>query len=391
MRKWEPVPKHPGLYTYKTKRGTRYGVRRGFKNSVGMRDEFTRSGFITWRQADKALKEFEATLVSGSTNPLTFRSITVDDYFKRMSKRKQLLGIWRESTRKNTSNYYMAYIRPIFGNTRLQEVTRAEYQRFLDSLATDQDLAKSTVHTIHGVMMSIFNAAEQEDFIDKNRLRGVEVNGKKAKPQSLEAEDFEKWFTTAKRILDKYELAMIYVANLGERRGELMGLRTTSIAFSDEGTAAVTFDLQRTAEFPNGGPLKTESSYRTIWVQGETVEWLRYAILTADNLRLRNSVTPDGKIIKPWLWVNDRGEPLHHTHVNRLMTRINKASGVRIHPHLLRHYFATTAISNRSPEIDVMHYLGHKSLQMTADYTRPTKAASLKVFGASGQLNNKKR
>ncbi len=30
-----------------------------------------------------------------------------------------------------------------------------------------------------------------------------------------------------------------------------------------------------------------------------------------------------------------------------------------------------------------MHYLGHKNLQMTADYTRNTKEASLNVFEAA--------
>ncbi|QVI33478.1 site-specific integrase [Lacticaseibacillus zeae] len=74
---------------------------------------------------------------------------------------------------------------------------------------------------------------------------------------------------------------------------------------------------------------------------------------------------------------------MFYSHINRLTSRVNKWSGISIHPHLLRHYVATQATAHKASGIDIMHYLGHKNLQMTADYTRNTKEASLNVFEAA--------
>jgi integrase len=381
MRKWTPMKKHPNVYEYPTAKGKRYGVRRKFTNSEGKQQEYTKSGFLTWRDADIVLKQFEIDLSEGKIGAIESSSVTVDTYFNRMAKRKLKLGIWKESTRKTTVNFYNRFLKPSFGKRKLDEITRSQFQTFLDTLA-ERGLAKSTVRTISSVMLQIMNSAEFEDVIYKNRLKGMLVNGRDPKDLSLEPVDFEKWINAAKQILDRYLMAFVYMATLGERRGELMGLRNESIKFGhddvhDIDIASITFDLQRTADSPNGTSLKTKSSYRTIWVSGEIVDYIKFAMQTADNIRLRNNINPD---TKKWLWLNENGNPFFPTHLNRIMKKVEKASGIHITPHMLRHYFATEAISSSTPQIDVMHWLGHKNIQMTADYTRPTKPNSLSVY-----------
>lgn len=98
MRKWKEVPHHPNIYRYETRRGTRYGIRRGFKNSVGKRDEYTRSGFTNWHDAEGELKRFEASLVTGGINPLTHRGVTLNAYFAALVKNREELGVWRPAT-----------------------------------------------------------------------------------------------------------------------------------------------------------------------------------------------------------------------------------------------------------------------------------------------------
>ena len=52
-----------------------------------------------------------------------------------------------------------------------------------------------------------------------------------------------------------------------------------------------------------------------------------------------------------------------------------------MNPHLLRHYFATQALNNPNvADVEVMHWLGHKNIQMTASYTRDTKDASMALY-----------
>lgn len=382
MPKWTPYKRHPGVYEYSTKKGKRFGIRRTYDDAMGTRREFSKSGFIHWQDAEIQLKQFEAKLVSGEINGSGNQRISVDSYYKQMVQRKLKIGIWRESTARTNKNYYKKYIKPAFGKMVLQDVPRARYQLFLDELS-QKGLAETTIHTIDSVMKEIMNAAEFEDVIDKNRLKGMHVGGKAPRNKDLEPHSFEIWLNTARQQLDKYEMALVITATLGLRRGEVMGLRNESIKIShdqvnDVDVAQVQIDLQRNTNELNGGPLKTQSSYRTIWAFGKTVEYLKYAMITADNLRQRNHLQSN----RHWLWLNNDGNPLHPTHLNRLMRRVSKASGVEVYPHLLRHYFATQAIAANKPQIDVMHYLGHKNLQMTADYTRATKAASLNVFNS---------
>ncbi|MCD2257098.1 site-specific integrase [Agrilactobacillus fermenti] len=381
MRKWKLLKRHPNIYEYETRRGKRYGLRRGFTTSEGKKEEYTKSGFLTWRDADVVLKKFEVDLSEGKIGLIATNNITLDAYFNRIAQKKYQLGIWKDSTRKTTTNYYRKYLKPRFGKKQLDEISRSQFQDFLDNLAT-KGLAKSTIRTITSVMLQVMNDAEHEDIIYKNRLKGMLIRGREPKDLSLEPKDFDKWIKTANKILDRYLMAFVYVGTLGERRGELMGLRSESFKFGFDDVhqreiCSITFDLQRTSDFPNGTTLKTKSSYRTIWVCGEIIDYIKFALQTADNLRMRNNISAD---TKKWVWLNDSGEPFHPTHLNRVMHKVEKASGIHITPHMLRHYFATEAISSNTPQIDVMHWLGHKNIQMTADYTRPNQPNSLKVY-----------
>ena len=387
MRKWTPVPRHVGLFSYDTQKGKRYGVRRGFKNADGKRDEFHPSGFRTWHDADHALKEFEAKLANGKLGVLSNRHITVGEYFDKMSARKLKYDQWRESSYKQYKISFDAHVRPVLGDRPMQQITRGEYQQFLDRLDDVSHLSRAYVDTINKVMMIIFNDAEKNDIIDKNRLKNMQIHGGDARAVDLTQDQFDEWTAAADKVLSKYQRAFVYIDALGLRIGECQGLRTSSIAFSEtENVASITIDLQRGPNYPKGGPLKNKASYRTIWVHDEMVELLRYAILTSDNLRATHSITDD---VTKWLWLDRDATPLSNYYARKYFEWVNDEAGFEVRPHMLRHYFATQGVAGSS-QIDTMKYLGHKNLQMTANYVRPTEEASLKVFDAVNPLNGRK-
>lgn len=183
--------------------------------------------------------------------------------------------------------------------------------------------------------------------------------------------------------LTKYQFAMIYLLSLGERRGELMGLRKSSFKFqrdevNQKDLCQITFNLNRTRANPEGGPLKTKSSYRSIWVSGTVVELLHYVMAFSDRIWLKCG----GKADKDhFIWLTpSSGRPYAPDHPNKIMEKMSDECGIRVHPHLLRHHFATKACSDRIPDMDVMHWLGHRNLQMTDSYTRATPEGALNVF-----------
>jgi hypothetical protein len=151
VRKWKEVPHHPNVYRYETRRGTRYGIRRGFKNSVGKRDEYTRSGFTNWHDAEGELKRFEASLVTGGINPLTHRGVTLNAYFAALVKNREELGVWRPATVIQKKTYYRKHLQERFGNRPMSKISRSEYQQFIDE-KIKSGLAQTTMRTLNSVM-----------------------------------------------------------------------------------------------------------------------------------------------------------------------------------------------------------------------------------------------
>lgn len=382
MRKWKPMKKHPNIYEYETQKGKRYGVRRKFKNFEHKSQEFTKSGFLSWRDADIVLKKFEDQLYSGQLSPLTHSSVTVDAYYQSMRARKIELHIWRKSTLMRHDSIYKYFFKKPFGNTPLNEVSRGDYQKVIDNMVK-KNYAKTTIRATDSVMQLIMNDAENYDVIVKNKLRHINiVGGRDSRDLTLETKDYDTWVSTAKQVLSKYLFTMVYLLTLGERREELLGLKYSSFKFSRDDTGReickITFNEARTMAEPDGGKLKNKASYRSIFVFGEIISMIKFCIAESKTICANHN-----KVISKdnFLFVNEKsGEPFHPTYPNRIMKRVDKKCGIHVHPHMLRHYFATNAKDQNLPDMSVMRWLGHANIQMTNSYTRPNESSLLNVF-----------
>lgn len=78
----------------------------------------------------------------------------------------------------------------------------------------------------------------------------------------------------------------------------------------------------------------------------------------------------------PFLFVNHYGRPLTSRGIEYLMDEIVKQSSLtaKIHPHMLRHTFATEMLNNGADMRSVQELLGHSSLSTTQIYTHVTKS-----------------
>lgn len=379
------MKKHPNIYWYETKRGKRYSVRKQYRNAMGKDDWYSTSGFLNWQDAEQDLRKFETRLFDGSIATAERKQISLNNYFDQMAERKIRMGVWKNSTASTNKTYYNTHFRKSFGSQKIQKITRLQYQHFIDELVLSGSYTKGTLHRVDSLMQQTMNDAEINDVITKNKLRHIVITGgKPAKSQDLTKSDFDLFMKTAKEQLNRYEYAFIKLMTLGQRRGEMMGLRTkSSFTFrrdevNKKDICGIKFYVARTANEPTGTGLKTESSYRTIWVAGEYVDLIKYAISYS------NRILEDHNIEAPedhFLWLNPKtGKPYHVQYTNTIMRRVSQKSGVTIHPHLLRHYFATKARTEKLPETDVMHWLGHASITMTDSYTRETPEGAMGVF-----------
>jgi integrase len=111
--------------------------------------------------------------------------------------------------------------------------------------------------------------------------------------------------------------------------------------------------------------------------------------------RLRNYIVKERPASRyRELFLADRREtsagdhtPLTIIGVQRLMTRIERASGVHCNPHRLRHTFCTRCADNDVPMFQLQEALGHKSLDMVRRYYTHSRQAMARgfyrAFGAS--------
>lgn len=70
------------------------------------------------------------------------------------------------------------------------------------------------------------------------------------------------------------------------------------------------------------------------------------------------------------LWIVREGTALTLCGLETAFTRLSRKSGIAIHPHLLRHTFATLWLRNGGDSIMLQRLLGHTTLQMTSRYVQ---------------------
>ncbi|MDI6814580.1 MAG: tyrosine recombinase XerC [Dehalococcoidales bacterium] len=89
-----------------------------------------------------------------------------------------------------------------------------------------------------------------------------------------------------------------------------------------------------------------------------------------------------GKRRSSALFLNRYGGPLPERRVQRILERHASIAGIdkRVHPHLLRHTFATHLLDGGADLRVVQELLGHANLSSTQIYTHVTKSQARKVY-----------
>jgi integrase/recombinase XerC len=93
------------------------------------------------------------------------------------------------------------------------------------------------------------------------------------------------------------------------------------------------------------------------------------------------------------LFLNRYGQRLPERSVQRLLEQYAKKSGIgkRIHPHMLRHTFATHLLDGGADLRVVQELLGHARLSSTQIYTHVTKGQARKVYLSAHPLAREKK
>lgn len=252
------------------------------------------------------------------------------------------------------------WIYPALGNLKMPDITPANISALLLSMQSDGK-AHATCVKVYTILHSLFKMAYMADVISANPMDKVErpkPRKGEIKDKDVEAyttEEVQRIFAALEHEPLKWRTLMRLLIDTGIRRGECCGLQWKDIDFK-AGTITIRGNLCYTPQ--KGIYLDTPKSgkVRTIDVDLEII-WL------LQQLRLEQT----SHAISTYVFTQqDSPEPMHPQSPARYMQKFSKKYDVPgLHPHKLRHTFASIAITNGADVASVSEKLGHNDKAVT--------------------------
>lgn len=282
-----------------------------------------------------------------------------------------------ENTRSSFQGCLDRRIYPALGDLRMPDITAANISAFLLSVQAEGK-SHGTVIKYYTILKSLFKMAYMNDEIPRNPMDKVE----RPKPRKDEAKKIEVEAYTAEeiaRILEcltqkdvplKWRVFMELMIDTGIRRGECCGLKWSNVDFQSN-TITIEHNLCYTPE--KGVYLDTPKNgkVRIIPVSPEIMPLLR-------QLRTNEGVIK----LSPYVFTQDgTTEPMHPQSPTRFMQKFSAKYGIPdLHPHKLRHSYASIIITHGGDIASVSEILGHSDKAVTLRmYTHADQASMTKT------------
>ena len=176
-------------------------------------------------------------------------------------------------------------------------------------------------------------------------------------PEVLSLEEIEVLINTATEVRNKASIALLYSSGL--RVGELVKLRPEDIYMST----------------------------MQVYVQKSKNHRDRWTILSNRALELLKEYWRSYPVKREYLFVSldANRKPLQVSGVEMMLRVVGKDAGIRVHPHTLRHSFASHMIEQGVPISYVQSMLGHRCLESTQVYIH---ISNKKVMGIKSPLDH---
>lgn len=287
-----------------------------------------------------------------------------------------------ENTRSSFQGILNNHVYPALGGNKITEITSAQITALLLSI---QAAGKShaTCVKIYTIISLLFKMAYMSDAIPRNPMDKVE----RPKPRKADAKSAEVDAYTADEIKEilrcleneplKWRAYIHLLIDTGMRRGECCGLMWKNIDFKSN-RIAIEQTLNYTADA--GIYLDTPKNGKT-----RTVD-VRAATMTLLKLWRREQAAAG---ISQYVFTQDDSiEPMHPQTPTRYMGKLSERYGIKdLHPHKLRHSFASIAITNGADITSVSEILGHSdtavTLRVYSHANEESKKRASELFGAA--------
>jgi integrase/recombinase XerC len=202
----------------------------------------------------------------------------------------------------------------------------------------------TTVQKYYRALSALFNWSVNEGILETSPLVKIKVpRAEKKVVKALDCNEVNQVISSLPDTFDgiRNKAIILVLVDCGLRLGELLNIKMKDIDIDQQ----------------------------LMKVDGKTGERIvRYGKTTwkamKDYLKLRKKVNGHND----FLWLTEKGITLKDSSVETLFIKLRKRTGIYIHPHLLRHTFATMWLKNGGESLMLQRLLGHTTLMMTNRY-----------------------
>lgn len=363
----------------KHKNGTwEYRIR--YKDPITQKyKETSKRGFKTKKEAQLAAAQAEMEIDQlgfvGNGNEL-FKTYIYEwlETYKKPKVKPITYSVQERNVRLN--------ILPRWGNYKLKQITRVEYQKWLNELI--EKYSEGTVRRIHSIMNSaLFDAVHEFRILRENPISKITIPKKDRnnKVNYFTKEQLEKFLEEVRKPVKnrkykhsiQYEVLFTLMARTGIRIGEALALTWDDIDLKNK-----TITINKTLVYPlNSKPYistpKTKNSIRKITIDDKLVKLLKKHKINRNEmyLRYKDYKKPETNIV----FHQHEGRWLRTNVVREYFKEVCKRAGLPVlSPHALRHSHAVHLLEAGASEKYVAERLGHASTKTTSDtYLHITK------------------
>lgn len=261
----------------------------------------------------------------------------VDKFIKSLVHTRQIT----EETGKSMEVSAYPILRLI--GTKLFEKLRREHVEKAVTTLVRAGYAPNSINTAVNILRRVYDRAIEVELVTKNPCLGVfKPKGKGRRVMlDLSDDDFQTFIAASHQ--HRHGLAVRIMAGTGIRRSEMAAL--TMADFDGERIRIVKARSPKRVK-----TTKTEASRRSIYLPPDV----------RDELRRLKGVGFRGPLLQ-----DKDGCPLNYYRLTVICREIGEMCGVKVTPHMLRHYHASKLLSENKPLPAVSRRLGHSSPAVT--------------------------
>lgn len=332
-----------------------------------------KSGEVISRAEQKAIEEENARIAAIEAAKIQ----TFKDYGERVFMPSKKI-----TTAEKTRAYYQGnldnHLYPAFGDIPLPELSSAQITEFFLKLQ-ETDLSHSSVIGIYVTLNQLLKMAYNDDTIDRNPIDKVQrprqrKDEKKSAVDAFTADELN----TINKCLEaeplKWRAMIRLIEDTGIRRGEACGLKWENIDFT-RNAALIKDNVCYTKEAGIYVDTTKTGNEREVYFTSAVAAILKEyqaeqkaaTKRRAKRLEKEHKPLAFDKVVIPDYVFTEKGtnSPMHPDSPNRYLQKFGKKYDIDIHPHKLRHSFASVAITNGADIASVSEVLGHAQISTT--------------------------